>query len=126
MKDDNIDEKIRAALRGSTAGEQLAEEPNLAEELITAFRGRNRFTNAMAFIFSLVSLAAFVWSAIRFYEAEIVRDQLLWGGVALFTIIFISFMKVWFWMEMHSNRVLREIKRVELLVLQRDNDERRR
>ncbi len=117
MKEDNIDAKIRAALRGSSEGEQLATEPNLAEELITAFRGRNRFTNAMAFIFSLVSMAAFVWSAIRFYEAEVVRDQLLWGGVALFTIIFISFMKVWFWMEMHSNRVLREVKRVELLLL---------
>ncbi len=114
---DSIDEKIRAALRGSQDGDALAQEPNLAEELITAFRGRNRFTNTMAFVFSIVSLAAFIWSAVRFYEAAEVREQLLWGGVALFTIIFISFMKVWFWMEMHSNRVLREVKRVELLLL---------
>ncbi|WP_221030342.1 DUF6768 family protein [Actomonas aquatica] len=114
---DSIDEKIRAALRDSTDGDALAREPNLAQELITAFRGRNRFTNVMAFVMSIVSMAVFVWSVMRFYDAAVVRDQLVWGGVALFTLIFISFMKVWFWMEMHSNRVLREVKRVELLLL---------
>ena len=37
-------------------------------------------------------------------------------------LIFISFMKVWFWLEMHSNRVLREVKRVELLLLSKLSD----
>lgn len=114
----NLDQKIRAALQGSAEGDALAREPNLAEELVAAFRGRNRFTNAMAFVWSIVSLGVFVWAAYRFYHVDVVREQLLWGGVALFAVIFISFMKVWFWLEMHSNRVLREIKRVELLLLQ--------
>ena len=70
----------------------------------------------MAFIWSLVGFGAFVWSAFKFYDAEVLRQQLVWGGVCLFSLIFISFMKVWFWMEMHSNRVLREIKRMELIL----------
>lgn len=114
MKD--IDQQITKALQRSHPEVDLGKDPSLAEELITAFRGRNQFTNAMAFILSLVSLGAFVWSAINFYEAEVVRHQLLWGGVCLYCLTFIAFMKVWFWMEMHSNRVLREIKRLELLV----------
>lgn len=123
MNTDNIDEKIRAALRGSTAGEALLKEPNLLQEILTAFRGRNRWTHAMAFVLSLGSLGVGIWAGIRFFQAADVREQLLWGGLCFFAIVFISFQKVWFWMEMHSNRVLREVKRVELLLL-RKLDER--
>ncbi|GAB5558572.1 MAG: hypothetical protein SynsKO_02190 [Synoicihabitans sp.] len=112
----NIDHKISEALRESYPEVDIGPEPNLAEELITAFRGRNRWTHALAFVFSLIALGVFIWAAIRFYDAPNVREQLNWGGVAFFATIFISFQKVWFWMEMHSNRVLREIKRIELLL----------
>ena len=114
MKD--IDKKITEALRQSYPEVDLADEPSLAEELISAFRGRNQFTSAMAFCLILVSLGFAVWSAIQFFEAQVVREQLMWGGVCFFCLIFISFMKVWFWLEMHSNRVLREIKRLELIL----------
>ncbi|MCC5022855.1 MAG: hypothetical protein J6386_08705 [Candidatus Synoicihabitans palmerolidicus] len=116
----DLDKKIQAALRGSTEGTTLIDEPNLAEELVTAFRGRNSWTNLIAVFFSVGFLAVGIWSGFLFFGAEIVREQLLWGGLCLFTLIFISFMKVWFWMEMHSNRVLREIKRVELLLISRE------
>jgi hypothetical protein len=33
--------------------------------------------------------------------------------------LMVSFLKVWFWLEMQSNRLLREVKRVELLLLTR-------
>lgn len=112
----NIDEKIAAALRQVAPESEVIDEPNLAEELITAFRGRNQWTNALAFIFSLVGLGLAVWSGIEFYNAPEVRDMLLWGGFCFFNVLFISFLKVWFWLEMHSNRVLRELKRVELLL----------
>ena len=118
----DIDEKIRAALRRTDEGQRLAAEPNLAEELLTAFRGRNTWTNLLAVVFSIVSFAVAIWSGFRFYEAAEVREQLLWGGLCLFMLIFISFMKVWFWLEMHSNRVLREVKRVELLLLSKLSD----
>lgn len=32
---------------------------------------------------------------------------------------FVMFIKVWFWLEMQTNRVLREVKRVELLIAAR-------
>lgn len=116
---DQIDEKIRAALRGSRSGDELADEPNLAEELITAFRGRNRWITVLGVLVGLGSTALFVWAGLRFYEAAEVRDQLIWGGWCFVALMFMSFMKVWFWLEMHSNRVLREVKRVELLLLRK-------
>jgi hypothetical protein len=115
----SLDDKIRAVLRETPEGDSLVDEPSLAEELITAFRGRNRWTHGLAILFSFVFMGAGVWSFIRFYQAPDVREQLLWAAAMFFCICYISFQKVWFWMEMHSNRVLREVKRVELLMLRK-------
>jgi len=115
----DIDKKIQAALRSRTGGDALDAEPNLAEEVIVTFRGRHRWISALVFVWSLVLFAGFVWAAIRFYNAETVTMQLRWGGMALLLILMVSFIKVWFWLELHSNRVLRELKRVELLLANR-------
>lgn len=107
----DLDHKIRAALQGDAG----AEEPNLAEEVIGVFRGRNRWLHAVTVVATLAFMALAFWSVVQFYYAEVVRDQLLWGGLALVALLAVSFMKVWFWLEMHTNRILREVKRVELL-----------
>ena len=112
----NLDSKIRAALQGDPS----AAEPNLAEEVITVFRGRHRWMHAVIVLVTLVLMAVAVWASSRFYYAEVVREQLLWGGLALVALLMISFMKVWFWLEMHTNRILREVKRVELLFVARE------
>lgn len=112
----NIDEKVAEALRRAAPETDLVSEPNLAEEIITAFRGRHQWTSLLALVFSFMGLGLAVWTGIEFYEAPTIREQLLWGAGCLFGVLFISFMKVWFWLEMHSNRVLRELKRVELLL----------
>lgn len=60
-----------------------------------------------------------IWAAIEFIDSETVRDQLRWGGLCLLGMLMSSFIEVYFWMEMRTNRILREAKRVELLFLQR-------
>jgi hypothetical protein len=115
----DIDQKIQAALRRDSAGDKLLAEPNLAEEVIIAFRGRNRLLSTLMFVFSFVMFLGAVWAAVRFSGAETVASQLRWGGLALLFILMVSFIKVWFWLEMQTNRVLRELKRVELLLVSR-------
>lgn len=115
MKD--IDQKIRAALRGQPGADELDGEPNLAEEVIIAFRGRNRWLSTVMFMMNIVLFAGAVWAVVRFLGAEDVTAQLRWGGLALLLFLAVSFVKVWFWLEMQANRVLREVKRVELLLL---------
>ena len=111
----DIDKKIAAALQRSPSDD----EPNLAEEVITVFRGRHRWMHALVAIITFAFFAICVWAAIRCYGADNLREQLLFGGLALAMLLATSLMKVWFWLEMHTNRVLRELKRVELLVLSR-------
>lgn len=115
----DIDQKIQAALRGQSGGDSLAADPNLAEEVIVAFRGRNRWLNLLTVTFSLVFTGVLIWALVRFYEAQTVALQLHWGGLALLSFLMVSFLKVWFWFEMQTNRLLREIKRVELLLVSR-------
>lgn len=113
----NIDQKIQAALRGQAGGDALVAEPNIAEEVIVAFRGRNRWLTTFVFVLSLGFFLGAVWAGIRFHGAETVTAQLRWGGLSLLFILMVSFIKVWIWLEMHTNRVLRELKRVELLLV---------
>ncbi len=113
----NLDDKIRAALRANDDAEELMKEPRLLAEVIAPFRGRNRWINALGLVYGILGLALLAWSIFAFLEAETTRSQLIWCGVGVFALMFVSFMKVFFWMEMHTKRVLREVKRVELLIV---------
>lgn len=118
----DIDQKIQAALRGQTGDETLLTEPNIAEEVIVAFRGRYRWLSTIVFIWSIVFFIGAVWAAVRFYNAETVASQLRWGGLSLLLILMVSFIKVWIWLEMQTNRLMRELKRVELLLVSRPSN----
>lgn len=115
----NLDQKVPAALRHEGASPDLLNEPNLAEEVLIAFRGRNRVVNLLHLVISLAFVGGAVWAAVQFYHAESVRAQLQWGALSGLLIMAVSFMKIWFWLEMHTNRTLRELKRVELLLVTR-------
>jgi hypothetical protein len=116
----DIDQKIKAALQRRSSGDDIADEPNLAEEVITVFRGRHRWMHAVVVIVSLLFLALAVWASVQFYHAEVVREQLVFGAITFASGMVISLLKIWFWLEMHTNRVLREVKRIELLMLSRN------
>jgi len=115
----DIDQRIQAALRGHTDGESLAPDPHIAEEVIATFHGRSRLLNILTVVFTPSFILVLIWAAVHFFEAETVTMQLRWGGLALLCFLMVSFLKLWFWLEMQSNRLLRELKRVELLLLTR-------
>jgi len=115
----DLDQKIQAALRGQPGADALAREPNIAEEVIGTFRGRRRILMAFSFAYSLVLFAGAIWAGVRFHGAQTVAAQLQWGALAFLLFLIVLFIKLWFWLEMHTNRVLRELKRVELLLVSR-------
>lgn len=114
----NLDENIQAALRAETAGDPLA-EPNLAEEVLAAFRGRHRALTTLMVVLSLAAFAVALYAGVKFYQAGDLTAQLRWAGLALLLLVAMSMLKIWFWLEMQTNRVLREVKRLELAVLTR-------
>ena len=117
----DIDKKIQAALRRDPAGDSLAGEPNIAEEVLLTFRSRQRWLTVFVIVVNLAAFVGLVFTAIKFYEAADVTAQLRWGGAAVLFLVMLSMMKLWFWLEMHKNRILREVKRVELLLVSREH-----
>jgi len=57
-----------------------------------------------------------VYSAVRFFGAETTRTQIAWSVGFLTSNMVVAMMKMWFWMQMDKNTVIREVKRLELQV----------
>ncbi len=109
----NIDERIQKALADDA--DDFNTLPNIFEELFATFKGQSKSLHILTVLLSVVAMGFWIWTSIEFFKTDIVADKLEWGAISLFCLIFISFMKVWFWLTMQSNRVIREVKRLELL-----------
>jgi hypothetical protein len=69
---------------------------------------------ATAFTFALFFAAAYCgW---KFFGANEPIAAARWGAGTLLLMTMVGFLKLWFWLRMESNRVLREIKRLELQI----------
>lgn len=114
-----FDRKIQDALKRDPVADGSDGEPNIAEEVLVAFRGRHRVFSSLMLVVQVVAFVGCVLAALRFYGATEVALQLRWGAVALALLLVSSMLKIWFWLEIHTNRVLREVKRVELMLVSR-------
>lgn len=113
-----LDDAIREALSREDA-EFLAKfqnEPSPPAEIGDLFvgprAGYNVFFLAIAAIFGIV----FVYSGWRFAMAEELRALAHWGGLCAFALAVLTVIRLWFFMDLHASRVIREVKRLELQV----------
>ncbi len=112
----DLDAKIREALeREDNALEEVTRtEAGVWELFFSTMKGRNRFFGFLVNFWILVFTIVIFYSMYRYFQVEELRPTITWGlGVVLSGMIVMS-MKVWVWMEMQKNSVLREVKRVEL------------
>jgi len=112
----DIDEEIRKVLAGSELEKlgSLTEEPGMYAMISDVFKGKMRFWNLYAMVLSFVAFGFALWTGWNFFHTDDAHMMALWGtsmGVAIF---FVAMLKLWFWMEMNKNSVIREVKRVEL------------
>lgn len=114
----DLDDKIRAALRQEDAEllDHYETELPIHEMLIETFRGRHRWLNVLAFVFTFVGLAVAVIAAYQFFHTDSTQAMIAWATCFLWFVIWIAMLKIWFWLEMQKNSITREIKRLELQV----------
>jgi hypothetical protein len=114
----NLDQAIRQALSAEDA-EFLAKfekDAPLHEQVLGTFSGPFGGLNILAAVMTLGAVGVMFFCAWQFFQASEIRDQVLWSASTMTAVIFVSMLKIWFWMEMHKNQVLREVKRLELQV----------
>ena len=114
-----VDDLIADALRAEDLSDlESLGEPGLPEMVTEIFRGRLRWYGAMFLVMILVFASLAVLCAVQFLSVDTVPGMLRWGiGLLLCTLVVTSG-KNWYWMQMERVAMTREIKRVELLVVQ--------
>ena len=114
----NIDAKIKRALEATDAdlADEFDGDQSMMEMVLDTFRGTQKWLTFFAIIFGIVFMAGSVYGIIQLFKAQDMHEHILWGLGVMFCLSAVSMMKIWLWMQMNRNSILREIKRVELQV----------
>ena len=70
----------------------------------------------LVWAFGLIFIALAVFSGVKFFVSEQVKDLVMYAVIFLASIHFIGLMKLFAWMMIHRNSIKREIKRLELRI----------
>ena len=112
---ENIDELIKEALSKEEAEfyEKL-DEQSLPEMMTGLFHGKLKWWTVMTMVLSLLFFIAAVYCAVQFFGAIKLRQMIIWAAGFFNFMMMVSMLKLWSWMQMDKNALLREIKRLEL------------
>ncbi|MEM9939482.1 MAG: DUF6768 family protein [Pseudomonadota bacterium] len=94
------------------------EESGLFQQLGPAFSGPLGGWTIYAVLMSLVMFGVGIWALIEMLEAETVRLTILWFALMSSMLLSVGLIKVWFWLRMNHLVVLKELKRIELRLMQ--------
>ena len=115
----DLDDLIREALSAEDAEALEGLEDRSAVELLTeVFRGRQRLYAIGGVVINLVFVLIGVAAAVAFAGAQDTRTMLLYAGAAALSFAIVIAVKIWYWLEMTRLALTREVKRVELQVVQ--------
>lgn len=92
------------------------DEDSILQMLSSNFKGKMGWISVYAFIMTLIFFGAAVYAAFEFFDSSETKQLVLWATVFLFSMFTVSMLKIWQWLQMDKNRILREIKRLELQI----------
>ena len=119
MKNSNeeIDELIKSALsqEEATYYNEL-EEQSLLDMALGVYRGKLKWLAILTAVVMIVVFGLAVYCLIQFLDADNTKDMILWAAGMFGAMMATSMLKLFHWMQMDKNAVLRELKRVELQV----------
>ena len=114
---DKIDDIIKEALTQEEAKfYDKLDEQGLWKKIGGLFRGKNAWLFIMMNILNLIMLGLAVYCIIQFFNTESTNDLIKWSLAFFFCAIMMSMLKLYAWMQMDKNSILRELKRLEFQV----------
>ena len=114
---EKIDDLIKEALSKEEAKfyDEL-EEQNLFGKIGEVYRGKLGWLAIIMNIVHLVFFVLFVYCVVAFFNTETTYELIKWGCGGFMCMIFMAMLKLYVWMQMDKNDILRELKRLELQV----------
>ncbi len=120
----NDDEKrIRQAIKDMGAGELDGPDQGMWEMFATTLHGKQKWWMVLIHLWGFVFFAASVFVLVRFFQAETTKEMVGYAMAFLFFMNGVGMMKMWVWMSMNRNSILREVKRLEVQVALLSNDD---
>ena len=110
--DDLIEEALDREEREILA--RIGEEPGFFGMTFGLFTGKLGWANMVMVAAQTVTFVAGAYAAWMFFEAADVVTQLRWGLPAAVLLILSTMIKMALLPEIHANRLMRELKRIEL------------
>ena len=92
------------------------DEQNLFQMVVGIFQGKNKWIMYLMNVMTMLFFAAFIYCIVQFFNTDVNKELLKWGIGSLMFLSGVSMLKMFAWMQMDKNAVLREIKRLELQV----------
>jgi len=91
-------------------------ERGLLAEAGGLFTGKMGWWNALSTAIQVVMVAAALFAGREFMAANDVAAMLRWGGLVGLLFMAMSMIKLMHWQQMQANRIIREVKRLQLQI----------
>lgn len=116
-----LDDMIRDALEGEDR-EILKETEELGYFALglSQFRGKLGWVTWVVMFVQSVMFIISVWCAVRFFQSEDMLAALKWGISSAALMIMATNLKLSLMPQMQADRVIRELRRLELMIATRD------
>ena len=114
-----LDDAIKDALSKEDAEflAKLEQEPGAIEQMSGIFQGPFSRLYALLFI-AAVAVGIFgVYAGWQFAISTNLRPLFYWGAITGFCLVVLAVVRVLFFMQINTNRILRELKRLELQIV---------
>lgn len=115
----NIDEQIKQALNEEINGikhNNQAIDANPFKQMKVSLKGSMGWIYVVAIVLAMLFALATFYCIYQFYHAQELKPLIGWGVGIVVTSLLTQVCKMWHWNEMGHNRVIREIKVLELQV----------
>lgn len=112
----DLDRAIRQSLSAEDAELLEHVDPSLRQQVLATFEGQLRWLNVAGWIAGFVLFGVASVMTWRFIYAPTLEEMLRWGAAAALGFAGLALIKVWFWMELQKNAIMREVKRLEVQV----------
>jgi len=123
----DIDRLIREALMAEgVEGLDLAGEPSLPDMVTEIFRGRMWWVGAFMMANMVACTILAIICGVQFFRTDVLPDMIRWGAGFFFCTNVVIGCKLWYWMQVERISMIREIKRVELMVAHLAREQRGR
>lgn len=92
------------------------DEQTILEMIGGLYKTKNRWIIVVMNIVNVIAFGLFVYCIIRFLETENTKELIKWSVAGFLCIMITSMLKIYSWLQMDKNALIREIKRLELQI----------